>query len=428
VSPAVRDADAVRCDVLVELGQARRSAGLIREAHRAFEESISLADRIGDQDRMLAAAVAFGAPKLWGSREWGETDTALIALLERQLDRIADSDPARRVRILATLATELYFDQAAFRGWSYANQALDEARRLGRPEELGIAFSIYLWSARITDHVRQIRSVIDEMLGGHQPRLTPRTEAIVRTYLLTERIRSAELARFDTEFPQVWRLATDVLHSPELQGQLSGVEAGRYLAAGDAERCVGLFQLVFRAFGDPANPWREPQRIVLDNRMLITGTLADHAEQLAARLAQPDHPRPCPIWPSPPPPWASRCAATPSGPASSPPAGSRRRRGPGPGPSRSPSGLRSPSRSVFRTPSGCMTSSPPTRGNSPSSGGGCRLRRSRRQPAAGLAWRLGRLGEAAERAQAGLALETRDGSRIWIKRSTELISRIKTAP
>ena len=125
VSPALPDADAIRCDVLVELGQARRSGGLIREAHRAFDESISLADRIGDEDRMLAAAVAFGAPQLWGPREWGETDPRLIALLEQQLDRVADSDPGRRVRILATLATELYFDEAAFRGLRYADEALE---------------------------------------------------------------------------------------------------------------------------------------------------------------------------------------------------------------------------------------------------------------------------------------------------------------
>ena len=56
---------------------------------------------------MLAAAVAFGAPQLWGSRDWSETDTRLIALLERQLDRIGDSDTPRRIRILATLAGEL---------------------------------------------------------------------------------------------------------------------------------------------------------------------------------------------------------------------------------------------------------------------------------------------------------------------------------
>lgn len=67
--PVRPDTDAARCDVLVELGQARRSGGMIAEAHAAFEESISLADRIGDEDRMLAAAVAFGAPQLWGSRD-----------------------------------------------------------------------------------------------------------------------------------------------------------------------------------------------------------------------------------------------------------------------------------------------------------------------------------------------------------------------
>src|SRR6516162_6312411 len=151
ISPALPGADATRCDVLVELGHARRSGGKIREAHAAFDESINLADRIGDEDRMLAAAVAFGTPQLWGPREWGETDLRLIALLERQLDRIGDRDPTRRVRVLATLATELYFDEAAFRGWAYANEALDIARRLGRPEELGIAVSAYQWSAEITD-------------------------------------------------------------------------------------------------------------------------------------------------------------------------------------------------------------------------------------------------------------------------------------
>ena len=38
--------------------------GWAAEAHRAFDESISLADRIGDEDRVLAAAVAFGGAPL----------------------------------------------------------------------------------------------------------------------------------------------------------------------------------------------------------------------------------------------------------------------------------------------------------------------------------------------------------------------------
>ena len=180
--------------MLVELGHARRSGGLLREAHAAFDASISLADRIGDENRMLAAAVAFGAPQLWGSREWGEIDTRLVALLERQLDRIGGGDPARRVRILATLATELNFDEEAFRGWDYANEALDTTRRLGQPEELGIAVSAYLWSAEVTDHLPQIRAVLDDILTGHRADLHPRVLAILLARLLVERIRSGEIA------------------------------------------------------------------------------------------------------------------------------------------------------------------------------------------------------------------------------------------
>ena len=166
ISPARADADAIRCDVLVELGQARRSGSMIAEAHAALEEAISLADRIGDEDRVLAAAVAFGAPALWGSREWGETDTRLVALLERQLDRVAGTDPARRVRILFTLAGELAFGEMVGRAWGYAEEALVIARRLGQPDELGIAISGYLLAGLGTDHLAERRAVIDEMLSS----------------------------------------------------------------------------------------------------------------------------------------------------------------------------------------------------------------------------------------------------------------------
>jgi hypothetical protein len=92
ITPGPPGAGATRCDVLTELGQACRSGGMIAEAHRALADAVSLAHRLGDEDRELAAAVAFGAPALWGSREWGEPDTGLIPLLERQLSRIADTD------------------------------------------------------------------------------------------------------------------------------------------------------------------------------------------------------------------------------------------------------------------------------------------------------------------------------------------------
>ena len=106
-----------------------------------------------------------------------------------------------------------------------------------------------------------------------------------------ERIRFEELSRFDTEFEHAWRLATDVLHSPELQGQLRMTQACRYLVCGDLERGTGLIEPGNQSLQDLGTTWREPDRFILDScQMLLTGTLAGHAEQMAARLAQPDHP------------------------------------------------------------------------------------------------------------------------------------------
>jgi DNA-binding SARP family transcriptional activator len=422
------DADAIRCDVLVELGQVRRSAGQIREAHRAFEESISLADRIGDEDRMLTAAVAFGAPQLWGPREWGETDTGLIALLERQLDRIADGDPARRIRILATLATELYFDQAAFRGWRYANQALDEARRLGQPEELGIAVSAYILSATVLDQVPQIRAVITEMLQGDRAKLTPLVETIVRANLLTERIRSGELARFDAEFPQVWQIATDVLHSPELQEQLRATQACRHLAAGDTERGSAISQVVLRTLQDPGNPWREPQRIVVENcMMLLTGTLADHAEQLAARAAQPDHPS-VPHLAAP----AAALGLTLRGDLEQARQIASRWFTPPPWSWARPQAIAFWAQVAaalgLPDPPWLYDQLAPHTGELAIVGVAGDCGGAVDSLLAGLAWRLGRPDEAAALAQAGLALENRVGSQIWISRTKGLIGRITAAP
>lgn len=425
ISPALPDGEATRCDVLVELGRARRSGGIIAAAHSALEESISLADRIGDEDRMLAAATEFGAPALWGSREWGQSDPRLIALLERQLHRIADTDLARRARILSTLATELSRDPDIGRGWAYANDALDSARRLGRKEELSIAVSAYLLSARATGRLAQHRSLLNEMLE-HQQDLTMAAQAMLRSNLLTECIETGELGRFDTDFPQVWRLATDVLHSPELQAQLRFGQACRYLVSGDVELGAGIAEHTFHELANLTATWQQPARFVLDCCvMLLAGTLAEHAEEIAAKLVQPEHPSL--------PHLAAPAAAL----------GFAQR-----GDSQRAAKLVSqwfapPPRSWARIqaiaywaqvaielgvpdPGWLYGELAPRAGELAVVGAGVDCGGAVDSLLAGLAWRLGRQEEAAKHARAGLALETRVGSAIWISRTGKLIARMET--
>jgi hypothetical protein len=235
--------------VLTELGQACRSGDMIAEAHRALADAVSLAHRLGDEDRELAAAVAFGAPALWGSREWGEADTGLVPLLERQLSRVAGTDPSRRIRILSTLATELAHDQGHDRGWGYAADALEAARGLGRPEEFSLAVNAYLVFAHMTDRVGEGRQLMDEMTAAGDQVSVP-VQALIQANLLTERIRSAELARFDAEFPAAWRLAADELRSPELRGQLRFIQSSRFLVAGDVGQATEAAALGLAWRGD----------------------------------------------------------------------------------------------------------------------------------------------------------------------------------
>src|SRR6516165_4982117 len=105
----------------------------------------------------------------------------------------------------------------------------------------------------------------DEILQGSQGDLTPQVQTIMLARLLAERIRSGELTRFDAEFAHAWRLAADVLHSPELQIALRMVEACRYFAAGDVERGAALMESGHQAQLNLGTTWDEPGRFVLDS-------------------------------------------------------------------------------------------------------------------------------------------------------------------
>ena len=291
IGAAYPDAERTRCDVLIELAQAQRAAGQIREFHQTLQTAIHIADTLGDDDRLLAAAVAFGTVALWGSREWGQTDHTLIKILEGQLTRVADQRDGRTVRILATLACELSFDDLAPRGWDYANQAMELARELDEPRTLGIAISGYLLSAIINDHLHQLKETIEGLLADATLELEADVEAVLRTNLLTERLRAGDLATFDAELNRVKDLATEVLHSTELQGALGFIEACRCMIVADVAGARDAGDRGFALISDTSGPWAEPSRFVRDSSlMLISGTLAEHADKLAEMIMNPAHP------------------------------------------------------------------------------------------------------------------------------------------
>jgi DNA-binding SARP family transcriptional activator len=284
------DAAATRCDVLVELGRAYRARGRIVESHEALRQAIELADGIGDEDRVLSAAVAFGSVSLWGSRAWGQSDPRLVAVLERQLARLGHTEDGRTVRVLSTLASELYFDENAELGVGYGRRALDLARRLGDPATLGIAITAYLHSTRVNNRLGARVPVIEEFLDQPELGLGADVEAVLRVHLLTERLRYGELARFDAEVGRCRELASDVLHSTELEAQVALVEACRHLFPGDPESVRQWGESGLRMLEGASITWSEPPRFILEaGLLLLSNTLVDHAEELEQRALHPNH-------------------------------------------------------------------------------------------------------------------------------------------
>lgn len=119
-----------RCDLLIALGESQRRAA--HPAHRqTLLEAAAIAQRIGDVDRLAAAALA-------NTRTIGPAtavDRERVGVLTAALETIRDDDSSVRARLMADLAGEL-FNGEWERRVELSEQAVTMARRLGDPTTL----------------------------------------------------------------------------------------------------------------------------------------------------------------------------------------------------------------------------------------------------------------------------------------------------
>ncbi len=123
------DAALLHCDLTTHLGVAQLLAG--DPSYRdTLLEAVVEAEGAGDPRRMALAALA-NSRGYYSSA--GETDRARLDALRRTLDLLGDGDDRLRVRLLATLCSEMVFGSSLAERRSVACQAKWEARRLGDP-------------------------------------------------------------------------------------------------------------------------------------------------------------------------------------------------------------------------------------------------------------------------------------------------------
>ena len=134
---------AMRCELLLALGEAQARAGDTPGSNATFREAADLAMSLGRPEQLAQAALGYGGRISW---DVSRDDGMLEHLLERALAALGEEDNTLRVRLLARLAAGPLRDSTADaeRRRDLAGQALQMARRIGDPSTLAYALEGYV--------------------------------------------------------------------------------------------------------------------------------------------------------------------------------------------------------------------------------------------------------------------------------------------
>jgi tetratricopeptide (TPR) repeat protein len=126
-------ADAMRCDLLLALGDAEAAAGEGVESKRTFLRAAQIARALNAPEQFASAALGYSGRFAWGTPVVG--DTALVPLLEEAV-ALGPADAGVRARLLARLACALRKQVEQERCEALSREAVEIARALGDPATL----------------------------------------------------------------------------------------------------------------------------------------------------------------------------------------------------------------------------------------------------------------------------------------------------
>lgn len=235
-----------RGEVLLSLGAAEVRAGRLGRAREVLDEAAALA-RERDDPESFALAAHTSAP--WGVSP-GEVDEDLVRLLEEALERLPDADSALRARLLARLATALYWSDQVERRYALAEEAIDIARRVGDPATLATVLSdahIATWDPESVERSLPWASEIcalSERVGD------PDLALHAQSWRIGLLLELDDISGVDQSIQAFARLATDRHHALSqcyvpLHRSMRALMEGRFA---DVERLVGEASVLAERF------------------------------------------------------------------------------------------------------------------------------------------------------------------------------------
>lgn len=204
------DAERLRCEMLLNLGEALYGAGLFDRARAAFARASASARQIGSAEDMARAALGFGMPPSTPDR----ADHDLITMLEQARDALGASDSALHAMILARMSVEYFWAHDSRRA-ELSHQSVEIARRAGDPATL-----LYVLYARHTavwepDNLEERLAIASEIIAlaeqtGNR-RWALRVWGLGAHYMrFADLLEAGDIPAVDREIAQYSRLATEL--------------------------------------------------------------------------------------------------------------------------------------------------------------------------------------------------------------------------
>jgi tetratricopeptide (TPR) repeat protein len=154
-----------QAELLLSLADVCNRAGDVERAREAVWRAVALARQLDDAEQLGRAALVVGTlGYLGGGRAPVAVDRERRTLLEEAIDRLGDSDPGLRARLLARLALELAYTDERWRMAALTQHAVELARQAGDSVALGSALSVMdsiLWGP---DQVQDRVEAADELI------------------------------------------------------------------------------------------------------------------------------------------------------------------------------------------------------------------------------------------------------------------------
>ncbi|HEX3246727.1 MAG TPA: AAA family ATPase [Chloroflexota bacterium] len=238
-TPATSPPD--RCELLLDLGDARRRAGRLPGAMDAFQDAAAAARDAASTEHLARASLGFEDALLAAGTPRQGADDPSIVLQREALARLGSQPSALRARVLAALGRASHFAGIGDEAARATDEAVELARALNDGEALASALrvkSIVMWGP---DQPQQRLAVATELMRTADASGNDELAIEGLMWRLRTLLELGEVTAVDAESDGFYQRA-EALRDPQYRALALSWKAWLAHQRGDTDASEGLFQ------------------------------------------------------------------------------------------------------------------------------------------------------------------------------------------